>query len=287
VRGVYGDTGSCSNLTISHNLFRNINSGVLIGSPKTNDSVAVLYNRFELGAALLGEDVGVWFLAPAGFRYKNISVIGNSIRREPGVSPGDAMKSISLEGVDGAIVQNNIAESNMVAQLSGSTAIRGFSNRDFSGNLLPYVNDNPNVIRKLTDESIASDNTLNDDSTLKFTIAANTKYRIRLKVFFTTGATPDFKYAVIGPAPTLIRRHISRAGGGETPPATPAIITTYSSAGGGVALLGNGADGFVDEEIIVHNGGTAGDFVFQWAQNTISTTPTKVLAGSYIEYMPF
>jgi hypothetical protein len=52
----------------------------------------------------------------------------------------------------------------------------------------------PGPIRKLTDESIASDNTLNDDPTLKFTMAPNTKYNIRLKVFFSTTATADFKY---------------------------------------------------------------------------------------------
>ena len=142
-----------------------------------------------------------------------------------------------------------------------------------------------NTIRKLADEPLTNDDTVNNDSTLKFQMAANTKYAIRLKVFFTTGATPDFKYQVNGPAATLVRRHITRAAGASTPPATPAIATTYTTAD--VTLDGTGADGFIEEEIIVHNGGTGGDFVFRWAQNTSSATATKVLAGSYIEYMPF
>ena len=283
--GVYGDCGSYTNVTISHNLFRNIHvAGVNIINSKTNDSIAVLYNRVELGNAFGPGAAGVHFVAPAGFRYKNISVIGNSMRREPWMSPGASLQSITLIGVDGAIVQNNIAEASMVSLNSGNTAVHGFSNRDFSGNLLPYMNDNPNTIRKIADQSITSDDTLNDDSALKFTMAANTKYTIRLKVFFTTGATPDFKYRVAGPSATLVRRQISRAAGGLAP-TTPAIADTYPAAD--VPLDGTGADGFIEEEIIVHNGGTAGDFVFRWSQNASSATPTKVLSGSYIEYMPF
>lgn len=143
----------------------------------------------------------------------------------------------------------------------------------------------PIVVMKTVSETNVNDAVLSDDAMLKFTMAANTKYTIRLKVFFTTAAFPDFKYRVTGPAsPTLVRRHITRAAGGN-PPTMLAIGTAYDSAD--VPLAGPGAEGIIDEEIIVHNGGTQADFKFQWAQNTSNGTATIVRAGSYIEYVSF
>jgi hypothetical protein len=145
--------------------------------------------------------------------------------------------------------------------------------------------DVPHTVKKTADESIASDAVLSDDAVLKFTMAANTKYTIRVKVFFSTAATPDFKYRLIGPAsPTLVRRHITRAAGGAVPAAV-AIGTAYDSAD--VALAGAGAEGIIEEEIVVQNGATAGDFKFQWAQNTSNASATTVRAGSYIQYATF
>jgi hypothetical protein len=145
----------------------------------------------------------------------------------------------------------------------------------------------PGPIRKKTDQSITSDNTLNDDSTLKFTMAPNAKYNIRLKVFFSTTATADFKYRVTGPSATLVRRQITRQAGTAPGIITPTFGfgTTYSTSD--IVMDGTGTDGFIDEEIIVHNGATAGDFVFRWSQNTSSAGATIVRAGSYIEYTPF
>ncbi len=141
-----------------------------------------------------------------------------------------------------------------------------------------------NTVRKLTDQILVNDNSVNDDTTLKFTMTADTKYTIRLKVFFTTGATPDFKYRLTGPAATFVRRYITRAANGAVP-AMVAIGTAYDTSD--VVLGSTGTEGLIDEEIIVHNGAAAGDFLFRWSQNTSDGAQTIVRAGSYIEYMPF
>ena len=142
-----------------------------------------------------------------------------------------------------------------------------------------------NLVTKIADQQKISSTTIGADDSLKITLAANTKYSIRLKVFFTTAATPDFKYRVSGPAaPVLIRRFITRAVGGGVP-AMVAIGTAYDTAD--VALAGSGNEGIIDEEIIVHNGANAGDFVFQWAQNTSNAAATIVRGGSSIEYTTF
>jgi len=93
------------------------------------------------------------------------------------------------------IVTSLIAGSNI--SLSGSTGQVTINATGAGGRTLVY---------KTADQSITSDSTLNNDSELFFTMAANTKYQFKLEVFFDTGTTPDFKWRHSGPAaPTLVR----------------------------------------------------------------------------------
>lgn len=140
------------------------------------------------------------------------------------------------------------------------------------------------TVKKGTTETIASDSTLSNDADLKFTMAANTTYAFRMQVFFSTSAAADFKWRHSGPAaPTAVsitRRNIIAGG---TSISQIAEDTAYSAAD--VALLASAGLGIVWIEGIITNGANAGDFNFQWSQNTLDASNTSVLAGSYLEWM--
>jgi hypothetical protein len=138
------------------------------------------------------------------------------------------------------------------------------------------------TLSKAANEARQSTDTLANDATLLFPVAASTKYRVRGRVFFDTTAAADFKYGFAVPAsPTLVRivRSDTVAGG------TPAEIAVDVANVTTVTLAGTGTTGgYVAFEYLLHNGTTAGTWSFQWAQGTSTAADTTVLAGSYIEY---
>lgn len=140
------------------------------------------------------------------------------------------------------------------------------------------------VVRKTADEARSNSTVLINDAALKVTLAANTRYALRGKMWFETAATPDFKWRHAGPAsPTLVRLRRAWILPGGTSEAGLAVDTAYSAAD--LVLVGTGAlGGCIELEGVVRNGSTAGDFRLQWAQNTANASPTTVLAGSYLEY---
>jgi hypothetical protein len=173
----------------------------------------------------------------------------------------------------------------------------GFDDIAVSGSVAltnaPTINGQPTWIQviKATDESRSANDTLTDDATLKFTVAANTKYRFRFRVFYTTDTDADFKLQAAGPAaPTMITYTLiafapgSGIGGGSI---AGAIALTQGTAFGVPLALtetGGSVDGAIHVDGILHNGANAGTVVFQWAQNTSDAGGTIVRAGSYLEY---
>lgn len=139
------------------------------------------------------------------------------------------------------------------------------------------------TVMKPADETIQSDTALGADAALVFAMLANTKYAVRARILFTTGATGDFKYRHSGPAsPTSVlikREHIIGAG---TAYAGIALDTVYSA--GDIAIAGVAGSGWVSFDGIITNGANAGSFEFQWAQNASEAVNTTVHAGSYLEY---
>lgn len=137
---------------------------------------------------------------------------------------------------------------------------------------------------KSSDQTKTADAALANDTDLIFSMVASTKYRIRILVFFDTTAAADFKFALSGPAaPTLVRifrKHVDPAALTTLVVAAEVAYTASTAVAAGAGTTG----GFVEFEMIVHNGVNAGTFGFQWAQNTSDASNTIVRAGSFLAY---
>lgn len=140
-------------------------------------------------------------------------------------------------------------------------------------------------VTKSTTEQRTSTTTMANDSTLTFSMSANTKYTFRARIIFEANTAPDIKIGYTWPTtPTLAK--IQRT---HVVPWSPTwqvygvddinTVTTIACT--------TGSYGFVEFEWIVHNASNAWTFAFQWAQNTSDPAVTQVLAGSYIEYISY
>lgn len=143
------------------------------------------------------------------------------------------------------------------------------------------------MVKKTSDTTRTASTTITADPALSFSMAANTKYYVRVRVFFDTTAAGDFKFRHVGPAsPTLVRLRRTHIIPSATAFAGIAVDQAFSAAD--VAMAGTGTNGgYVEIEGVVHNGANAGTFSFSWAQNTSDAGNTIVRAGSYIEYATF
>jgi hypothetical protein len=140
------------------------------------------------------------------------------------------------------------------------------------------------LVGKTSDQSKTNSAALTNDSELAFNLAASTRYAIRGKIFFDTGATGDFKWRHVAPSgATTYRLRRGWILPGTTAFAGIAVDTAPSAAD--LALAGTGTTGgFIEFEAVIANGLTAGTFAFAWAQNTSDPTATTVKASSYLEY---
>lgn len=136
------------------------------------------------------------------------------------------------------------------------------------------------TVSKAADQAKTSDITLAADTTLEFAMAANTKYRIRGRLFVSYGAG-YFKMRTSGPAsPTRILTRIVTIGTGGLE-SSGRLESVYSATDLTVTA---GTVSIVEFDIVITNGANAGDFELWWAQYVSNAAATTVLAGSYIEY---
>lgn len=140
------------------------------------------------------------------------------------------------------------------------------------------------VVKKTANETIQSDVTLGDDDTLKFSVAANTKYFFRLTVLYDTGAAPDIQFRLNGPtSPTLVRYRFHAIGSSADSGYTVAqVFLAYTTT---IVLAAGNNGGYLQIEGVLHNGANTGTLALQWAQNSSTASDTTVLAGSTLEYM--
>jgi hypothetical protein len=130
---------------------------------------------------------------------------------------------------------------------------------------------NIKCIYKSADETVNNSTALQDDNHLIIPVGANEVWAFTMELIITTNATPDIKMGWSVPSATTMIWTRGDGLGGDG--ATEATTLTYSGA--------LSADNFqLHGTIFV--GATPGNVVFQWAQNTLEVSDTKVLKGSHI-----
>lgn len=143
---------------------------------------------------------------------------------------------------------------------------------------------------KASAQAFTANTTLADLTDLTFKVKAGQTWKIRAKLFVTTtGATPNFKFTVDGPAsPTTVFFQPQSLSALNGTPATPAI-GTIAAFGAGAALNAtftsatNPAENVLLLEGYIVNGVNDGTFSVQGAQAVSDAATVTVKAGSFIE----
>jgi hypothetical protein len=145
-------------------------------------------------------------------------------------------------------------------------------------------------ITKAADETSAT-TTFVQDATLRFTMAASTKYRFRMKAYLTSLAAADLKYGFTGPAigagnMFYHRTHNVPVAAAGAPTLVQALMAAYADV---TAITHAIPTGYAIVEAVgtIHNGATGGDFIFQWACNTATASGVVCKGGSFMEYAAF
>jgi hypothetical protein len=135
------------------------------------------------------------------------------------------------------------------------------------------------------DQTVTNSATLVTVPQLTFPIGTNERVLFRYTIFYTSTATGDLKYRVDVPAtPTLYRLATDNTASDLTAGVTSVITTEADST----ALLASGTDGVLRLTGVLSNGTTAGQVLFQFAQNTATGAQSAIIrAGSYFEYRNF
>lgn len=140
----------------------------------------------------------------------------------------------------------------------------GSENRDFPAG--------PIIKVKTADETVNNSATLQDDDHLVFAAVANAKYWVRITLYISSGAVPDFKSAFSVPSGTTGWRGMvtnSAAGFVQNADLTTGRVSAMNAANYGAVI-----------EAYVETSSTAGNVTFQWAQDTADASNTTVAKGS-------
>jgi len=135
------------------------------------------------------------------------------------------------------------------------------------------------------DQTVTNSATLVTVPQLTIPIGINERVIFRATLFYTSTATGDFKYRVDVPAsPTLYRLFAEE----QAADATAIVCSTITAEADDTVLFASGTDGVIRVSGILQNGSTAGQVLFQFAQNTATASQSAIIrAGSFLEYRNF
>lgn len=139
------------------------------------------------------------------------------------------------------------------------------------------------TVRKTANETVTTSTAMQNDDHLKFNMAASGVYVVRMTLDFGSPVAASFKFQVTAPAGCtdvggrfIYNNTAVGLNGGIIAAGTLWLETGFTT-------LGAGTHQFIDVSGIFINGGAAGVWQLQWAQNASSGTST-VYSGSFIQY---
>ena len=135
------------------------------------------------------------------------------------------------------------------------------------------------------DQTVTNSATLVTVPQLTIPVGINERVLFRYTIYYTSTATGDLKYRVDVPAsPTLYRLATDNVADDVAAGVTSVIIAEADST----ALLATGVNGVLRLSGVLSNGSTAGQVIFQFAQNTATAAQSAIIrAGSHFEYRYF
>jgi hypothetical protein len=164
---------------------------------------------------------------------------------------------------------------------TGSTDVPTITDADARYRL---ATDGWNILTKPT-ATARTNNTLSADPYLVLPMAANTNYSGTITIYASASVAGDFKSRITGPAsPTrvFLAQVFFNSAGSPSNRVANAYDTTDLAQTATSAFIIRGLINFT-----VENGANAGNFEFQWAQNSTDASATTLLAGSTIEWLTF
>lgn len=135
------------------------------------------------------------------------------------------------------------------------------------------------------DQSVTNSATLVTVPELTISVGKYDRVAFTYQIFYTTTAAGDLKYRVDVPAsPTSLRLLLEE----QAPAATATVTTILTAEADDTILAASGTEGYINIRGVLVNGATAGDIIFQFAQNTQTASETaKILTGSFAEIRRF
>lgn len=140
------------------------------------------------------------------------------------------------------------------------------------------------LVRKTGDDTISSDDSLNNDDELLLPLLANEVVKFEAFIIYNSGTTPDIKFAFTVPAAATIVWAVTNARYSPTAADEP---VTVAASGTSLGFSGNAADVAVLITGTVVNGANAGNLQLQWAQQTSDASNTTVKTNSWLRKEPF
>lgn len=132
-------------------------------------------------------------------------------------------------------------------------------------------------VSKAVDTIRISAGVLANDPHLTLPVEINALYIVRVRGIYSSGATPGFQLNFSLPAGAALSAGIFHCGLSS---ATTQFGANTSSTGLLSGIVGTGANAALILEHTLTTSATAGNLVFQWAQNVSNATNTIVRAGT-------